>query len=93
MADTHRMPKYLSIFWALLILTVLEVGVVYLPLGKSLQVAALLILAVVKAALVALFFMHLKFDRRLLALVAIAPLVLLTLVALLVIVGPALAGR
>jgi len=50
-------------------------------------------LAVVKAALVALFFMHLKFDRRLLALVAIAPLVLLTLVALLVIVGPALAGR
>jgi cytochrome c oxidase subunit IV len=54
-------PNYLGVFWVLAILTVAEIGVTYLPLPR---VPILVPLALVKASLVALFYMHLKFDRR-----------------------------
>ena len=54
-------PNYLGVFWVLAILTAVEVGVTYLPLPR---IPVLVPLALLKAALVALFYMHLKFDRR-----------------------------
>ncbi len=51
----------------------------HLPLPKWLLIAAVLILSSVKALLIALYYMHLKMDRRLLALVAVGPLVLIVL--------------
>jgi cytochrome c oxidase subunit 4 len=54
-------PNYLGVFWVLAILTAIEVGVTYLPLPR---IPILVPLALLKAALVALFYMHLKFDRR-----------------------------
>ncbi len=60
----------------LFILTVLEVGATQLPIA-SLPVYILLIgMALSKALLVALFFMHLRFERLTFALVVSFPAVL-----------------
>lgn len=59
----HIVPKtvLLSVFGALIVLTGITVGVAYVPLGPfSIPVA--IAIAATKAALVVLFFMHLKYD-------------------------------
>jgi cytochrome c oxidase subunit 4 len=79
MAGDHKHPNYMAIFWYLAILTVIEIGVVFLPFGKLINGTLLCALAVGKAALVAMYFMHLKFETRTLGLIAITPLVIATL--------------
>jgi cytochrome c oxidase subunit 4 len=80
MASTaHKHPNYMSIFWWLAILTVVELAVVFTPLGKFTIGVLLCALAVGKAALVAMYFMHLKFEARSLGLIAITPLAIATL--------------
>jgi len=61
----------LSVFGALLVLTVLTVAVTYVDLGPANLIVALGI-AVVKAALVLMFFMHLWWDRPFNAVVLVA---------------------
>lgn len=53
--------NYLGVFWALAILTALEVGATYLPIPR---IPVLLPIAFAKASLVAMYFMHLKTDQR-----------------------------
>jgi cytochrome c oxidase subunit 4 len=62
----HVMPKsmYFGIFGALMVLTALTVGLAFVDLG-SLNVVVALTVAVVKATLVVLFFMHLKYESHL----------------------------
>ena len=55
----------IKIFLWLAVLTAAEVGVVYLHLSPTLLAALLVGTAVVKAVLVASFFMHLKFEGKL----------------------------
>jgi len=78
MGDTasHKEPNYNAIFWWLLAFTVVEVGVIYAHLPRFLLVLALVVLACAKAALVAMYFMHLRFEKGTLITVAIVPLVL-----------------
>jgi len=76
MAHAHQEPNYMNIFWALAVLTAIEIGVVYLPLGKLMIGFLLVILAVTKASLVALYFMHLKFERTTLGVIALTPMIL-----------------
>jgi len=52
---------------------------VFLPFGKIVNGTMLCVLAVTKAALVAAYFMHLKFETRTLALIAVTPLTIATL--------------
>ena len=73
---THKEPNYMGVFWWLLALTIVEIAVIYLPIAKMAIAVMLVTLAVTKAALVAMYFMHLKFERRTLALVALSPFVL-----------------
>jgi cytochrome c oxidase subunit 4 len=79
MAAEHKHPNYMAVFWMLAILTVLEIGVVFLPFGKVTNGALLCALALGKAALVAMYFMHLRFEARTLGLIAITPLLIATL--------------
>lgn len=72
----HKEPNYMGVFWWLLILTVIEIGVIYLPITKMAIAIMLIALAISKAALVALYFMHLKFERVTLGFVALSPFVL-----------------
>ncbi len=63
---------YLAIFVALLALTALTTGVAFIDLGGFGNVAVALTIAVAKALLVALYFMHLRYSSRLTMLFAAA---------------------
>jgi cytochrome c oxidase subunit 4 len=76
---SHDEPNYMAVFYALFFLTVVEVGIAYTSLPKLIMVGSLIILALVKAALVAMYFMHLRFEKRTLAVVAVTPAVLLVM--------------
>jgi len=66
---------YIGIFVALAVLTVLEVGLIYLPgIARGPMVTALVGVAIVKASLVGLFFMHLRDETRALKLTVAVPL-------------------
>jgi cytochrome c oxidase subunit 4 len=83
MAGDHKHPNYMAIFYWLAILTVGEIGVVflphYIPMSKLAVGAFLCAFAIVKAALVAMYFMHLKFETKTLGLIAVTPLAIATL--------------
>ena len=70
----HRHPPYLLVFLALAVLTAVEVGVTYFPAIP--QVPVLLGLSLVKALLVILYFMHLKFESRWFAFIFFVPFLL-----------------
>ncbi len=70
---THH-PPYILIFVALAVLTGIELGVAFLPWPKRVIVLLLIALAVWKAVLVALYFMHLRFEPNRLRILAVAPL-------------------
>ncbi|MBI4839766.1 MAG: cytochrome C oxidase subunit IV family protein [candidate division NC10 bacterium] len=77
MAHTaHTQPNYIGVFWWLLALTILEVGVIFMPIARVLIAILLVGLALTKASLVAMYFMHLKFERTTLGLIAVTPLLL-----------------
>jgi cytochrome c oxidase subunit IV len=61
---------YVGIFLVLIVLTAVTVGVAYLDLGPLNPIAALAI-AVTKASLVLLYFMHLRHSGRLVAIYAV----------------------
>jgi len=62
----HISPKstYYAIFGALMVLTAITVGVAFIHLG-SLNFPVALAIAITKATLVILFFMHVKYSSRL----------------------------
>lgn len=64
-AHHHVMPikLYLQVFGALMVLTVITVLVSYADLGP-LALGVAMLVAVIKAALVVGYFMHLKYDTR-----------------------------
>ena len=80
--SAHIAPKslYYTIFLALLGLTGLTVGVTYVDLGQANLLVALAI-ACTKAALVVLFFMHMRWSSRLVHVTGITALVFLAILA------------
>jgi caa(3)-type oxidase subunit IV len=72
----HKHPNYMGIFWILLTVTVLEVGYSFLKIPRPLLIGGLVALAGFKALLVALYFMHLKFERKSLGLIVGSTLIL-----------------
>ena len=55
---------YLVVFLALLVLTALTTGVAFIDLGRGLNDVAALAIAVLKALLVVLYFMHVRYSDR-----------------------------
>jgi cytochrome c oxidase subunit IV len=64
-STTHavNVRPYLAVFAVLLVLTLVTVSVASLKLGESTTVLVAISIATVKAALVAMFFMHLKGEK------------------------------
>jgi cytochrome c oxidase subunit 4 len=79
-ARPHIVPLqvYLGVALGLLLMTVVTVAVSYVPLG-GLNVVVALSIAAFKAALVALFFMHLKYDRKIYAIIFLGAVLFLAL--------------
>jgi len=75
MESAHKRPNYVLIWVYLAVLTAAELALAFeLPISRNLALVLLLFLAIWKAALVGLFFMHLKFERWNLRIMAIIPL-------------------
>ena len=80
-AAEHR-PNYLLIFGALFVLTLIEIGVALAGFAASAQVVLPLTLAFTKATLVALYYMHLKFEGPIIRIIAVVPVLLVFIVVL-----------
>lgn len=75
METTKKQPNYMLVWLVLFVLTVIEVGVAMIAaLPKQVLILILIGLAIWKAVLVAMYYMHLKFEPRRLALLAASPL-------------------
>jgi cytochrome c oxidase subunit 4 len=70
----HHKVNYLAVFILLVVLTIVTVAVAFLHLEKEWQKVILaLTIASVKAAAVVLYFMHLKFEGKLIYLILVVP--------------------
>jgi len=78
----HKDPPYLVIWVVLLVLTGAEVGYAFLSLPKFWLALGLIVMACWKALLVALYFMHLRFEPRRLWVLAVSPLPLVAILIL-----------
>ncbi len=77
----HPSPaKYVGIAVILALVTGLEVGLYYIDMPDYVLVATLMTLAVIKFSMVVAYFMHLKFDSRMLRRVFITGILLATFV-------------
>jgi cytochrome c oxidase subunit 4 len=78
-----HLGKYYVVFVALLCLTAITVGVSYLHLNRPLAITVALIIACVKAGMVAAVFMHLLDERKVIYAVLILTVAFFALVLLL----------
>ena len=80
--------RYLAIWGWLVVLLAAGTFASYLPLSRSQVAGLILLVSLVKAGLVVLFYMHLKFEKVVpLWVVAVFPLFLIGLAAGLVLLG------
>lgn len=70
----HSDPPYFLVWGVLFVLTMAEVGYAFLPLPQFWLAFGLILMAVWKAVLVALYYMHLRFEPRRLWVLVTAPL-------------------
>jgi cytochrome c oxidase subunit IV len=76
----HHTVNYYAIFAALVVLTVVTVLVAFHRFhSEAINLLLAMLVAATKATLVALFFMHLKFEGKLIYLIFIVPLCLCVL--------------
>ena len=82
MSDEHReheaptVGTYVRVALVLSVVTALEVGVIYVRRLSPIIVPLLLAMSAAKFALVALFFMHLRYESRVPTFLFVGPLVL-----------------
>lgn len=65
---------YVPVFVMLGVLTLIEIQVPGLAISKASQIFLLMVFAIGKASLVVLYYMHLRYEPRLLSLVPLIPL-------------------
>ncbi len=78
----HAVRRYFGIFAALLVLLVITVGAAYVHLGAA-NIVVALVIAVVKASLVAWVFMHLRSSTPIVILFALGGVFWLVILILL----------
>lgn len=80
-AGHHSGLSYFQVFIILLVVTIAEVGVAYMDIGKGLKIVTFVAMALYKAVMVAAYFMHLRFEKPLMWVIASAPLILGVIIA------------
>lgn len=84
-AAEHRDSPYILIWVVLLVLTLAEVFFAFFNLPKFWLALGLVLMAFWKAGLVAMYYMHLRFEPRRLWLLAVSPLPLIVILIVAVI--------
>lgn len=87
----HELKRpYVAVLAFLAVVTVVEVQIPTLGaawgISQRLQIAFLVVTAVIKAAMVALYYMHLRYEPRILRLLPAGPLIFVALLILVVVV-------
>ena len=77
-----RQPKYMLVFGVLAVLTGIEVFVAFVGFPRTTTILLLVGLAMWKASLVALYYMHLRFEPLRLIVMVLAPLPLAVILVL-----------
>lgn len=72
--DEHGLPNYMAVWAGLAVLTLLEVWVAQIGFSQMTAILLLVGMAIWKALLVALYYMHLRWEPNRLRLLAVAPL-------------------
>ncbi|GIX47206.1 MAG: hypothetical protein KatS3mg131_1417 [Candidatus Tectimicrobiota bacterium] len=80
--EAHAHPNYVAIWVWLLILALFSVMITAVPMPHPLMVTVVFVVAAVKAILVALYYMHLRFEQLLIYSLALAPLICLAVLLL-----------
>lgn len=89
----HKKRPYLWVFLWLAVLTALEVGIaIFAAFPKPIMIIILAALAIGKALLVALFYMHLRYDKPILAIIGGFPFFLAVMMALIILADRTLTG-
>ena len=81
----HAHPRYILIWVILLVLTLAELGYAFLDLPQVVLAVGLVFMAVWKAVMVAMYYMHLRYEPARLWILAISPLPLAVILVLAVI--------
>lgn len=76
MSSARAHPNYVAIWMWLVVLLIAGVLASSLPLGKPTIIFVIFLVATIKALLVALYYMHLRFERGIIHAMAIVPVVL-----------------
>jgi cytochrome c oxidase subunit IV len=71
--------NYILIFGVLALLTAIELGVAFIGLSRTMTIVALIVLAVWKALLVALYYMHLRYEPKRVHLLVLTPIPLIVI--------------
>ncbi len=71
----HHHPNYVAVWYWLIGLVLLAVLVSALPLPHTLVLVLIFTVAVIKALLIAWYYMHLRFERLLIYALVLVPLV------------------
>lgn len=89
----HHDAPYMAVFFWLVVLTAIEVFPIFTeiyfdwtPIPHNIWVPVLLILAIAKATLVALYYMHLRYDKPWLVWMLMGPLAFAMLFGLVIVV-------
>jgi len=75
----HKHPPYMLVWGVLFVLTMVEVFYAFMDIPKVYIAVGLIIMAVWKALLVALYYMHLRFEPKRLWVLAASPLPLVVI--------------
>jgi cytochrome c oxidase subunit 4 len=79
----HHVKIYITVFVALMVLTIVTVAISYLHLPIAMAVTVALLVATVKGSLVACYFMHLISEKKLIyAVLALTVIFFIVLLAL-----------
>ena len=83
----HPSPKlYTVIAIILAVITAFEVAIVYMDFLRPVMVPVLVVLSATKFAMVAMFFMHLRFDSRLFSTLFVSGLILAALMIIVLLI-------
>lgn len=77
--EIHAHPgarTYVNVAVILAVFTAIEVGLSYLDIADPVKIVTMVVVAVIKFAMVAMFFMHLRFDNRLFTIAFVGGLIL-----------------
>lgn len=84
-AENHKAPPYMMVWVILLVLTLGELFYAFMDLPKLWLAVGLIVMAVWKAVMVALYYMHLRYEPKRLWVLAVVPLPLAAILVLVVI--------